>query len=222
MLQVGGTYYAYSTNTGGPSLPVMSSTNLVTWVARPAYDPGPPLDDDPWFNDALPRPARWARYSGGTRPRVEVWAPGVGQFGSTFVAFYAVRVSPVRMCISRATSSSPLGPFVDDSSRPLVCDADPAGSGRPADGRGRAYWTGLLAGGRVSRGEVMTGFSESGEYRSAMAAEVTVAMTYMGMLRRAPDRSGYAHWVAMLEAGGDRGALVGSVFGSREYASRLG
>ncbi|MBA3302689.1 MAG: family 43 glycosylhydrolase, partial [Acidimicrobiia bacterium] len=128
VLRVGGTYYAYSTNTGGPSLPVMSSTDLVTWVARPAYDPGPPLDDDPWFNDALPRPARWARYSGGTRPRVEVWAPGVGQFGSTFVAFYAVRVSPVRMCISRATSSSPLGPFVDDSSRPLVCDADPAGS----------------------------------------------------------------------------------------------
>lgn len=40
----GGKYYAYATVTGGAYLPAMSSTDLQTWIARPAYDPGAPLN----------------------------------------------------------------------------------------------------------------------------------------------------------------------------------
>jgi hypothetical protein len=129
VLRVGSTYYAYGTATGGAYLPVMRSTDLQTWTARSAYDR--PVNDDPYFNDALPVPASWGvDVHPGERMSKSVWAPGVERFGDTYVAFYAVRtrVSPPRYCISLATSSSPEGPFVDRSSGPLVCDADPAGS----------------------------------------------------------------------------------------------
>ena len=46
----GGTFYAYSTMTGGSFLPVMTSTDLVNWTARGAYNypggcPHDPFDD---------------------------------------------------------------------------------------------------------------------------------------------------------------------------------
>ena len=135
LLRDGSTYYAYGTSTGGAYLPVMRSTDLRTWTARPKYDPGYPLNKDPYFNDALPYPASWGvdRPIGG-RMKKEVWAPGVAKIGGRYVAVYPIRVrmSPARYCISVATSSSPLGPFVDRSTRPFVCDTDPAGSIDPA------------------------------------------------------------------------------------------
>jgi hypothetical protein len=146
----GGTYYAYATATGGSYLPVMTSTDLRTWTARPRH-PQPTCVRgavDRWFNDALPCPARWApdRPVGG-RLTKGVWAPGVARIGSRIVVFYAVlaRLVPERWCISVATSSSPLGPFVDDTSGPLVCDADPKGSIDPqpfvdADGTPFLLW----------------------------------------------------------------------------------
>ncbi|MGE3835387.1 MAG: glycoside hydrolase family 43 protein [Acidimicrobiia bacterium] len=131
VMRVGSTYYAYATPTGGSYLPVMSSTDLVHWTARPAYNPGPPLNGDPYFNDALPYPASWAAEHPGTeRMRKEIWAPGVAAIGGQYVAFYTARVSlqSHRFCISVATASSPLGPFTDNTSGPLVCDSDPNGS----------------------------------------------------------------------------------------------
>ncbi|MFN2522266.1 MAG: glycoside hydrolase family 43 protein, partial [Mycobacteriales bacterium] len=135
VLHVGTDYYAYGTSTGGAYLPVMRSTDLTTWIARPAYDPGPPLNSDPYFNDALPYPASWGvDVNTGTRMTKQVWAPGVEHFGSTYVAFYSIRtrISPPRYCISYATASSPQGPFTDRTAGPLVCDDDPAGSIDPA------------------------------------------------------------------------------------------
>ncbi|QGG94920.1 S-layer homology domain-containing protein [Actinomarinicola tropica] len=129
-----GRYYAYGTSTGGAYLPVMVSDDLRTWVPRPAYDPGVPGIDDPYFNDALPQPAAWAAdRPGAGRMSKEVWAPGVARINGRFVAFYAVRerLDRDRFCISVATSSSPIGPFVDNTSGPLVCDADPNGSNDP-------------------------------------------------------------------------------------------
>ncbi len=126
-----GRYYAYATATGGSYLPVMTSTDLATWVPRPAYDPGAPLNTDRNFNDALPRPARWSpdRPIDG-RMKKEVWAPGVAKIGGRYVAFYSARerLDRDRFCISVAVSTDPLGPFEDTSSGPLVCDPDPNGS----------------------------------------------------------------------------------------------
>ena len=126
---MGSTYYAYGTSTGGAYLPVMRSTDLQTWVARSAYDP--PINEDRFYNDAMPSPASWgADVNPGSKMPKQVWAPGVERFGDTYVAFYTIRtrISPARYCISFATSSSPEGPFVDRSSGPFVCDADPVGS----------------------------------------------------------------------------------------------
>jgi hypothetical protein len=132
ILRVGSTYYAYATSTGGAYLPVMTSTDLKTWTPRPAYDPGAPLNSDRYFNDALPNPAAWSPSRPGVSGRLtkEAWAPGVARIGNQYVAYYSARASldRDRFCIAVATSSSPLGPFVDRSSAPLQCDADPNGS----------------------------------------------------------------------------------------------
>jgi len=145
VLRVGDTYYAYATATGGSYLPVMTSTDLQTWTARPAYDPGRPLNKDPYFNDALPYPAAWgADRPSDSRLTKEVRSPGVARIGGRYVLYYTVlqQVSPPRYCISVAMSQSPLGPFTDSSSGPLVCDPDPVGSIDPepfVDADGSAY-----------------------------------------------------------------------------------
>ncbi len=111
----------------------MSSSDLVHWTARPTYSGAPWGVADPFFNDALPRPATWGvdRPVGG-RLTKELWAPGAARIGERWVVFHAVRVAldRDRFCLTVATSDSPLGPFVDTTSGPLVCDVqgDPNGS----------------------------------------------------------------------------------------------
>jgi hypothetical protein len=128
-----GTYYAYGATTGGAYLPVMSSTDLIHWTARPAYS-NPNSGGDPFFNDALPVAPSWGvEVPGATHPRLkkEIWAPGAAKIGGQYVVFHAVRVSNSsdRFCIGVSSSSNPLGPFTD-SGAPLVCDVqgDPNGS----------------------------------------------------------------------------------------------
>jgi hypothetical protein len=146
----GDTYYAYGTSTGGAYLPVMTSKDLVNWEARRPYDKDE-LDPalvpagkewmfgDEWFNDALLRPASWGGDFGAPtdRMRKQLWAPGVAKIGSTYAAYYAVRLPDAqapagsggeRFCLSVATADSPIGPFYDRSTTWLHCDSDPRGS----------------------------------------------------------------------------------------------
>ncbi|MCA1684947.1 MAG: glycoside hydrolase family 43 protein [Planctomycetia bacterium] len=134
VIKEGGTYYAYATPTGGAYLPVETSTDLNTWTARPAYDPGPPLNSDPYFNDALPQPAAWGADVNSGRMSKELWGPGIARIGGRYLDFYAIRIPGARprFCISVATATGPLGPFRDTTTRPFVCDPDPAGSIDPA------------------------------------------------------------------------------------------
>ena len=132
----GSTYYAFATSTGGSYLPVMSSTDLITWTARDKY-PQPACVGgtvDPFFNDAFPCPPAWGedRPVGG-RLKKELWAPGAAKIGNTWTVFYSMRVStsPDRFCIGRATSGGPLGPYEDHAPGPFVCNdpsTDPVGS----------------------------------------------------------------------------------------------
>jgi beta-xylosidase len=121
VLRVGDTYYAYSTNTGGKLLPAMTSTDLVTWRAR--YS-----DTGKWWqNDALARPAGWARaHRGHGKWRVSTWAPTVAAVRGGYVAAYVAPVSldPQKMCVSIAYATRPLGPFVDRTAKPVVCPPD--------------------------------------------------------------------------------------------------
>jgi hypothetical protein len=113
VLQVGTTYYAYSTSSSGGHIPVTRSTDgAKTWVA---------------VGDALPTVAGWAEDH-------DTWAPGVAFIGGRYVMFYAApfRGAGGAHCISRAVSSSPTGPFTDSSSSPLVCQLPSGGSIDPS------------------------------------------------------------------------------------------
>ena len=88
--------------------------------------------------------------------------------------------------------------------------------GRPGDSGGTAYWTGQLTGHTASRGQVMTGFSESNEYRTKTKARTNVTITYYGLLRRLPTADEYTTWTGKANLD-----LVRSILGSFEYASRF-
>lgn len=120
VLWAGNRFYAASTTVASLSLPLMTSTDLRTWVPRPAGDPA-----NPQQNDAMPTGAAWAqtRTTQGGREFWPTWAPSLAHVGvGRYVAAYAVpRASDGRRCISVAQSGHPLGPYVDRSSAPLVC-----------------------------------------------------------------------------------------------------
>ena len=117
LIRVGSTYYAYSSPVGGRQLPVLTSTDLVTWYAHPRWSSsGPPrsgydVNTDPaipveirrspasdWAkydnNDALVRFASWGWVDNNLGPWLtrDYWAPGVLNIGNTWHAYSAVRV----------------------------------------------------------------------------------------------------------------------------------
>jgi beta-xylosidase len=107
ILLVGDVYYAYATNAEGRNIPVMRSTDLRNWST--------PVD-------ALPVLPAWARTG-------RTWAPSVVATDGTYRLYYApTDAAAGRQCISTATADSPLGPFHDTSTAPLVCQLDRAGS----------------------------------------------------------------------------------------------
>ncbi len=142
IIREGGVYYAYATNLDGNNLPLMTSTDLVTWRARDAWPPEAGLGTWRGYNDAMPWPARWAA---GLPPNGKpgVWSPAVAKLGGQFVNAYAVQLTAGsnRHCLTLATSALPTGPFADVTSRPLYCSSDPMGSIDPAwlTVRGRVY-----------------------------------------------------------------------------------
>ena len=65
--------------------------------------------------DALPTLPSWAE-------KGETWAPSVAFNGIGFVMYYtATEASTGDQCIGVATSATPLGPYVDTSAAPVVC-----------------------------------------------------------------------------------------------------
>jgi beta-xylosidase len=109
VLRVGETYYAFATGSKGSHVQAARSSDLEAWA---------PLAD------ALPRLPVWASHEAGF-----TWAPAVLSRDKTFVLYYTARhAASGFQCISRATSASAAGPYVDDSSRPFVC---PIGESEP-------------------------------------------------------------------------------------------
>jgi hypothetical protein len=93
--------------------------------------------------------------------------------------------------------------------------------GRAPDAGGLAYWVSELDLGHRTRGQLMLAFSESVEYMGVSGSEVYVTMTYIGMLRRVPDPTGFAFWVDYLDPGNPGLALINGVLGSPEYRARF-
>ena len=92
--------------------------------------------------------------------------------------------------------------------------------GRPGDAGGIAYWKRQLDTGRRKRGEVMTGFSESSEYKRATASLTDTVLVTSSMLRRIPTGTEWDEMVATVEGDGI-GALVEQILASAEYRARF-
>jgi hypothetical protein len=125
VIDVGGTYFGYGTNSAGGNIQIIESNDLSHWKT---------------VGDALPKPASWAS-TGYT------WAPGVLRHHRRFLLYYATVDGSgpgSKQCVSVATARRAGGPFVDSSSAPLICQPTLGGSIDPApytDGTGKPYLT---------------------------------------------------------------------------------
>ena len=121
VVKVGSTYYAYSSPAGGRYLPVLTSTDLRTWMIHPNWSTNGPVGapgydvyadaaippeirgaglgawDTYLLNDGLVAPPSWGLVNNDTGPwlKKDYWAPGVIKIGSTWFAYGAVRTSMV-------------------------------------------------------------------------------------------------------------------------------
>ena len=115
VLQDKGRFYAYSTNNGA-NLPVAMSTNLRDWAIL--ADPKDPKKR----YDAMPALGPWAK-EGFT------WAPEVMELGGKYLLYYtASGRREDAQCIGVAVADTPVGPFVDRSSEPMLCQTKLGGT----------------------------------------------------------------------------------------------
>lgn len=104
----GGTYYAFTTGSLNGPIQLFISTDLAHWT--PNQWPGPLVQD-----------GTWTTYG-------KEWAPGVIQVGEQWVMYYATRDTATgAQCITMATATAVIGPYINEQSTPLTCDAiDPS------------------------------------------------------------------------------------------------
>ncbi len=101
------TYYGFATQNFASAsqtinIQVSTSSNGITWTQLSGVD-------------ALPTLPSWAKPG-------ETWAPNVADNGFEYVMYYtATEASTGEQCIGMATSATPIGPYVDTSSAPAVC-----------------------------------------------------------------------------------------------------
>lgn len=111
VLRVGRKLIAYATNDRDANVPALVAEN-------------PPLAR--YVGDVLPKLPSWSEPGW-------VWAPAVLALDDGYVLYYTTRVAGTSMqCLSHATSESPTGPFLDDSTGPLVCQRDLGGTIDPS------------------------------------------------------------------------------------------
>ncbi len=111
VLVADGSFYAYATNTRFTNVPVIR----VSGGGQGEY-----------VGEVLPELPAWTEEG-------HVWAPSVAPVGDGYVLYYSTRhTASGRQCISAAVGPAPEGPFVDETTGPLVCDLDQGGSIDPS------------------------------------------------------------------------------------------
>jgi beta-xylosidase len=112
-LQVGDTYYAFSTNSGDENIQTARSNDLVHWEL---------------LGDALPKLPSWAVQDFGW-----AWAPGLAKpvgynaYLMYFTARFAMGYGGIQ-CIGVAQSQEPSGPYQPQGANPFICQHDEGGS----------------------------------------------------------------------------------------------
>lgn len=114
VIQHGGEFLAFSTNSRGLNVPVAVSRNLTHW--QPASDAaGKPID-------AMPALAPWVKTG-------RTWAPEVMKVGNRWLLYYtAQHAGRNKQCIGVAAAADPRGPYRDTAAGPLVCQYDLGGT----------------------------------------------------------------------------------------------
>ncbi|RMB61534.1 family 43 glycosylhydrolase [Tessaracoccus antarcticus] len=117
VLQVGGTYHAYATNSDGVNVQHATSKNLRTWTERP---------------DAMPTVGDWVGPCSVAPDGTEdfcVWAPEVTAVEGGYALYYTAhdRASDLQ-CIGLALAKRPEGPFVPVGEEALVCPTELGGA----------------------------------------------------------------------------------------------
>jgi glycosyl hydrolase family 43 len=103
VLRVGHHYVAYSTNNGNGHIPSIEGDASLSF--------------DPHVRDALPNLPVWSE------PGM-VWAPSVIVVPNGYLMYYSTEDAATgSLCLSTAFASRSRGPFVDNSTQPLLCDA---------------------------------------------------------------------------------------------------
>lgn len=111
VLAAGDAFYAYSTNTRDANVPLLVVRNSPT--AR-------------YAGDVMPDLPAWSEPGA-------VWGPAVLALDDRYILYFATRVRGTQMqCISRAVADHPEGPFIDDSTEPVVCQTSLGGSIDPS------------------------------------------------------------------------------------------
>lgn len=108
-----GWYVLFGTTDWQANVPTAISIDGVHWTQAP---------------DALPVLPKWAA------PSISMtWAPAVQRTSAGWVLYYSTEEQASgRECIGRAISSSPAGPYRDQTSSPMVCQRDLGGSIDPS------------------------------------------------------------------------------------------
>lgn len=132
ILKVGARYYAYTTGT--------TWGNRIGVLVSDRPDSGwRTVTGRSYGSTALPRIPDWQAPD-------SQWAPGAFFWNNQYVLFYTAKVKATgRHCISVATSARPEGPFVDWSTKPLICQMELGGSIDPQpfigiDGQPWLHW----------------------------------------------------------------------------------
>ena len=86
-------------------------------------------------------------------------------------------------------------------------------AGADASQRGRLI--AQLDSGAMTRGGLMITYSEDAGFAARLSNRVFVSIAYAETLNRTPDPAGFARWVAYLDAGNPRQAVISGLLGSR-------
>jgi beta-xylosidase len=113
MAKARGWYVLFGTTDWQENVPTAISVDLVHWTQAP---------------DALPTLPSWAA------PSISMtWAPAALRAPAGWVLYFSTEEESSQLeCIGRAVSSTPAGPYVDRSTRPLLCQRTLGGSIDPS------------------------------------------------------------------------------------------
>ncbi len=92
---------------------------------------------------------------------------------------------------------------------------------REPDRAGWDYWTKELDTGKINRGRMMIGYSESAENRTATRSRVLPVVVWWGLLDRLPTTDERAAAAALLDDGGALEDLIEMVFTDTEWADHV-